>query len=193
MKRTWLLFFNAITLLAWTAFLAITLMNGMAFTEEGLWLLNVAQGLAIFEILNSILGIAGSNWLLTSLQVGSRLLVLVLLNLIPESMLQELAPFSGFAIIALAWSITEIVRALFYLSELVGQSFQTIVFLRYSLFLILYPLGVTGEFIVMYRFVQSRGMELDVITIALAAVALSYLVFFPKLFGHMLKQRKKKL
>ena len=84
MKRNWLIAYNVITLLAWALFFGYALFHGLAFDEEGLILLSVAQGLAVFEIMNAVLGLAGANWLLTAMQVFSRLLIVFLLNWIPS-------------------------------------------------------------------------------------------------------------
>lgn len=196
MKRVWLITFNVITLLAWAVFLAHALNNGLGFSREGLMLLSVAQGLAIFEILNSIIGIAGANWLLTTMQVFSRLLVVGLLNWIPEERWLELDIYdtiTGFALITIAWGVTEIVRALYYLSDLLNKEIKAITWSRYTFFIILYPMGVLGEFLIMFTFWEYRQFEFNVINIGLAVIALSYFIFFPKLYLHMFRQRKKKV
>ncbi len=193
MKKAWLVGFNVATLLAWTLFFLHALLHGLAFDEQSLLLLSIAQGLAIFEILNAVLGIAGANWLLTTLQVFSRLLVLFLLNWIPADLMTELNYYSGFAVVGVAWSITEIVRALYYLTEIFGKSIYPITWMRYTFFIVLYPLGVSGEFMVMYSFWDWREFDPNLINIGLLVVALSYFIYFPKLYMHMFKQRKHKL
>jgi very-long-chain (3R)-3-hydroxyacyl-CoA dehydratase len=193
MKKIWLRIFNLITLVAWSLFFAHALLHGLTFNEQSLMMLNVAQGLAVFEVMNAMIGIAGANWLLTAAQVFSRLLIVFLLNWLPASNLEESGLSSGFAVVTIAWSITEIVRALFYLSELSNRPSTVITFSRYTFFIFLYPIGVLGEFMVMFSFWKWRNFEPDLIDLFLLAVALSYFVFFPKLYGHMWKQRKKKL
>jgi very-long-chain (3R)-3-hydroxyacyl-CoA dehydratase len=196
MKTIWLATFNIITLLAWAFYFMHASLHGLQFDEQSLLMLAFAQGLAIFEILNAILGIAGANWLLTTVQVFSRFLVVALLFWIPNERLIELGQnsiVSGFLLITIAWSITEIVRALYYLTELFKKSIQAITFCRYTFFIVLYPIGVLGEFLIMYAFWDWREFQFDIFNMALAAIALSYFVFFPKLYGHMWKQRKKKL
>lgn len=196
MKKLWLVSFNALTLLAWLSFFVYALANELVIDKTALILLAVAQGLAIFEILNSVLGIAGANWLLTTMQVLSRFLVVGLLIWIPLKRLTEINEtcfLTGFALITIAWSITEIVRAAYYITELTKTPVSLITFCRYTFFLLLYPIGVFGEFLVMFDFWEYRSFQFDIINSALALIALSYFVFFPKLFGHMWKQRKKKL
>jgi very-long-chain (3R)-3-hydroxyacyl-CoA dehydratase len=196
MKKAWLIAFNVVTLIAWMAFFVHAIANGLQANERGIIFLAIAQGLAIFEIMNSILGIAGANWLLTTMQVFSRFLIAGLLLWIPFDTILEIdatLPVTGFALISIAWSVTEIVRALFYLTDLLNTSIKTVVFARYTFFIFLYPIGVTGEFLVMYDFWKWREFAIDPLNIILAIIALSYFVFFPKLYGHMWKQRKKKL
>ena len=193
MKRIWLIAFNVITLFAWSVFFAHALQHGLAIDGQSLLLLTIAQALAVFEVMNAVLGLAGANWLLTAMQVFSRLLIVFLLNWIPLELLSELNLYSGFALITVAWSVTEIVRALFYLTEIWKRPVKAVTFSRYTFFVFLYPMGVAGEFMVMFSFWEWRLFELNVINLALAGVVLSYFVFFPKLYGHMWKQRKKKL
>lgn len=196
MKKNWLISFNVITLVAWLAFFIYALSNGLSITREATYLLAFAQGLAVFEIMNAILGIAGANWLLTTMQVFSRFLIAALLLIIPFETIVEVdatLPISGFFLISIAWSVTEIVRALFYLTDLLDKPIGAVTFMRYTFFIFLYPMGVSGEFLVMYDFWKWREFQFDFFNLALAAIALSYFVFFPKLYGHMWKQRKKKL
>ena len=196
MKKAWLITFNVVTLIAWVAFFAHAITHGLQANEQGIVLLAIAQGLAIFEIINSILRIAGANWLLTTMQVFSRFLIAGLLLWIPFDTILEIdatLPITGFALISIAWSVTEIVRALFYLTDLLNTSVKAIVFARYTFFIFLYPIGVSGEFLVMYDFWKWREFAIEPLNIILALIALSYFVFFPKLYGHMWKQRKKKL
>ena len=196
MKKAWLITFNVVTLIAWVVFFAHAIAHGLQANEQGIVLLAIAQGLAIFEIINAILGIAGANWLLTTMQVFSRFLIAGLLLWIPFETILEIdatLPITGFALISIAWSVTEIVRALFYLTDLLNTSIKAVVFARYTFFIFLYPIGVTGEFLVMYDFWKWREFAIDPFNIILALIALSYFVFFPKLYGHMWKQRKKKL
>lgn len=100
----------------------------------------------------------------------------------------------------LAWSITECVRYGFYLSSsplVLGKSTPYfIVWLRYSLFYVLYPAGVLGELGVIY---QSLG---DFKKISIFSINLVYLVYLimlvyipglPVMMMHMVRQRNKAL
>jgi very-long-chain (3R)-3-hydroxyacyl-CoA dehydratase len=196
MKKAWLIGFNVITLLVWGVYFLHAMLNGLQFDQQSPFLLVLAQGLAIFEIMNAMLGIVGVNWLLTTIQVLSRFLVVGLLIWIPAERWVEISHYStvtGFMLISIAWSITEITRALYYLTETGNKPIKAITLCRYTFFILLYPVGVVGEFLVMFAFWEYRQFEVNVINLSLAAIALSYLVFFPKLYMHMWKQRTKKL
>jgi very-long-chain (3R)-3-hydroxyacyl-CoA dehydratase len=192
-KRSWLILFNGFTLVAWLVFLVVAASGGFELNTGAAMVLAVAQGLAIFEVMNAILGIAGSNFLLTGLQVASRLLVMALLVMMAPDCPCDGFEKYGYPLIVLAWTVTEVIRALNYLSDLLGLGLKAIGWLRYSLFIVLYPLGVTGEFLIIYGYWKWRGEHIDLIALTLAAIAFSYVIFFPKLYGHMLAQRRKKL
>ena len=81
-----------------------------------------------------------------------------------------LSNWQGFTMMSLAWSITEVIRYSFYAFGLIGNTPYIILFLRYvintyihtyihtcihtydsyTLFIILYPIGVTGELLLVY-------------------------------------------
>jgi very-long-chain (3R)-3-hydroxyacyl-CoA dehydratase len=192
-KKTWLIIFNFITLVAWSLFVAVLFLEGFQLTARASVVLALAQGLAIIEIAHAIMGIAGSNWMMTLLQVSSRFFITFLVMLMAVNCPCIGLESFGYPLIAVAWSLTEIVRALNYLGDLLNKSWKTILWLRYSLFLVCYPIGVAGEFLILYGFWKWRGASVDLIAFSLMAIGVSYVVFFPALFGHMLHQRKKKL
>lgn len=193
MKNVWLISFNAVTFLAWVLFFLHSGLHGFQFADQAKMILAIAQGLAIFEVINSIFKLAGANWLLTTMQVGSRFLVVGLLWWMPLELVVERGVYSVFLLITIAWSITEIIRAAFYISGLFGKEIKALLWMRYTFFIVLYPIGVVGEFMVMFSFMKWRWFELDAIGIGLVIIALLYVVFFPKLYMHMFGQRKKKL
>ncbi|XP_013787575.1 very-long-chain (3R)-3-hydroxyacyl-CoA dehydratase 2-like, partial [Limulus polyphemus] len=76
----------------------------------------------------------------------------------------------------------------------------------YSLFVVLYPTGVTGEILTMlaaFPYIRDR-QTLSILLpnranisfhfhYVLIGILLSYVPFFPQLFGHLLKQRRRVL
>jgi len=102
-----------------------------------------AQSLAILEVLHSMFGIVPSPVFTTGLQVVSRLFVVWgIFALAPPSRDQI-----GFALAVGSWCLVEVPRYSFYALALVSTPGYIAKFIRYSLFLVLYPSGISGEVI----------------------------------------------
>ena len=112
--------------------------------------------------------------------------------------------------LCIAWGITEVVRYSFYFFKLLSPKSgppKVLVWLRYSLFLVLYPLGVASELALAYASIGPLGKskKLDVLQMpnamnvslhgpTLMRVFMScYMPVWPLLFSYMLKQRGKVL
>uniref|UniRef100_A0A8C4TVH0 Very-long-chain (3R)-3-hydroxyacyl-CoA dehydratase n=1 Tax=Falco tinnunculus TaxID=100819 RepID=A0A8C4TVH0_FALTI len=105
-----------------------------------------------------------------------------------------------------AWTITEIIRYSFYTFSLLNHLPYLIKWARYTLFIVLYPMGVSGELLTIYAalpFVRQSGLysislpnkynfSFDYYTF-LILVMISYIPIFPQLYFHMLHQRRKVL
>lgn len=67
----------------------------------------------------------------------------------------------------LSWSLTEVVRYSFYAFSLLGREPRLLVFLRYTLFYLLYPTGASSEALLIFAtlpqpaFGWARGAGLD--------------------------------
>ena len=103
------------------------------------------------------------------------------------------------------WAITEVVRYSFY----TFKDSEILKILRYNLFLILYPLGVSGELLTILHSCQHIANDypdnLKPLTLVMPnkfnitvkyewsvyVLILVYASEFPKLFKHMLRQRAK--
>ncbi|QLL33827.1 hypothetical protein HG536_0F01520 [Torulaspora globosa] len=147
---------------------------------------------AVIEILNSALGIVRSPLLTTCAQVASRLLVVLgIFQCVPDT---EAAKTILYVTLLTAWSITEVVRYLFYFCTLCFKNGPPVplTFLRYNLFLVLYPLGVASELLIIHSALPLAESTYGApYKWALIAGMLAYVPGFPVLFGHMLAQRKK--
>lgn len=191
--RYYLAAYNAIAFLFWTAYLFWFIQSGFVLNETGLLLLNIAQGLAVLEIVHTVLKWVKSPVGSTAAQVSSRLLVLVALNLFYTEIDLVTLTYTGLCIVSLAWGITEMVRYSFYFLGLFNLQPYALLWMRYSFFILLYPLGVTGEwFILVHPFIKN-GWAFSLYAVALLGVFASYVYYFPVLYGYMWKQRKSKL
>ena len=174
--------------------------------------LKISQSVAIMEVLHAMLGIVRSPVAITATQVASRLWILWgIVNLTPESTTTSVVTIGGVLNLSLvtlltAWCLSEIIRYGFFALKEVGSQPGFMVWLRYSGFLVLYPLGVSSELAMVWLalpVIRLKGLwsialpnpinfALSYDVVCVLAVA-AYLPGFPQLFTYMLKQRKKVL
>ncbi|CAL8113475.1 unnamed protein product [Orchesella dallaii] len=161
--------------------------------------LQIFQTAAVLEILHAAIGIVKSNVILTTFQVFSRVFVVwCVLEVSPPSTVSI-----GVPLLLFAWCVTEIIRYGYYFLNLVGLA-QLIVWFRYTLFIALYPIGVSGELLCMYNALSyvrdnriwSYSMPNQINFVfdyhyVLIGIALLYIPIFPQLYLHMFAQRKK--
>lgn len=101
------------------------------------WTVIIFQNAAVFEILNAACGFVKSNVVITTFQVLSRVMVVVgVVMATPEG---KVSP--GLPLALLAWSVTEIIRYGYYALNIVNAVPHFVVFLRYTTFIALYPIG----------------------------------------------------
>jgi len=207
-STAYLFLYNLIQAVGWTAIAVLAVMHYSAHdTYVGLYtdvkkLLNIFQTLAFLEVVHAAVGLVRTGTFFTLIQYLSRVfLIWGVVYMVPEAQDQI-----GFLFIVIAWCITEIVRYSFYMGTLASFVPFPLVFARYTLFIVLYPLGVLGELTCIYKalpHVKARG----ILSIALPNTAnmsfnyysvlifigLIYIPFFPQLYLHMFAQRKKAL
>lgn len=204
-QKYYLLAYNGIAFLAWLSYgICYLAKNDLAIP-----LLIIAQGLAILEVLHAATGLVRSPIGSTAAQVASRLLVVVLLLLFISDE-EQYWHYIGLMVVTVAWTITELVRYSFYFLGLLGREPRWLLWMRYTFFIILYPLGVTGEWLIIlspliaYGFTATSpesfwhtGATFQMphlyYSIFVGFLALSYIYYFPVLYRYMWHQRRKKL
>lgn len=185
--------YNFIAFVLWAWYLVTFISNGFRLSSPALEILTVAQGIALLEIFHALLKWVKSPVGSTIAQVSSRILVVVLLHLFfQRSDLAEIF-FCGIGLISIAWSITEIVRYSFYLISLWNPPPYGLLWMRYSFFIALYPMGVIGEWLIILGCLFALGVGLNLHTIATALLSGAYTYYFPVLYKYMWKQRGQKL
>lgn len=161
-----------------------------------------AQSLAVLEIFHSLFRLVSSPVVTTSMQVYSRLqLVWGIFYLVPETRVHM-----GFVLAATSWSLVEVPRYLFYALSLVTVPSYFAKFIRYSLFLVLYPTGISGEvwsMVSALAFVSHRGLLRyampNAINFSFDYTSFLYFIlatYVPGsyiMYNYMLVQRKKQL
>jgi len=68
---------------------------------------------------------------------------------------------------------------------------HAIVWLRYSAFIICYPIGLACEFFVIYNVFKYN--DIFAIKLLMVVAVMVYVFLFPRLYLHLLNQRKQKL
>ncbi|XP_068628806.1 very-long-chain (3R)-3-hydroxyacyl-CoA dehydratase hpo-8 [Battus philenor] len=206
--KLYLLLYNTIQSIGWFYLLWQSLVHFLnrgtleTFWDEIKWTVIIFQNAAILEIVHAALGLVPSGVIVVFMQVYSRIfMVCGILLAVPSSTISP-----GLPICVLAWSITETIRYGYYALNIVGTVPPPLLFVRYSTFLILYPLGITGELLCMYHSLDEIA-EKKLFTVLMPNswnfvfnyyyfvifYMLLYIPLFPVLFGHMLKQRNKML
>jgi very-long-chain (3R)-3-hydroxyacyl-CoA dehydratase len=176
----------------WLGYLCCFLAAGFKITDTGLLLLNIAQGMALLEIFHALLKWVKSPVGSTAAQVSSRIMVLVLINIfLRQSSLSAIAQI-GIVAVSLAWGITELVRYLFYFLSLFNNPPKWLLWMRYSFFIVLYPAGVSGEWLLILNPLVAGHFHF-VYAIFVVILAGAYLYYFPVLYRYMWKQRSARI
>lgn len=191
--KTYLAAYNVVAFFMWGCFFISFLSCGLQLSRVNLILLNIAQGMALLEILHALLRWVKSPVGSTVAQVASRIMVLVFINLFIDKYAGVTVFNWGVLTVSFAWTITELVRYSFYFFALFGRQFNILVWMRYSFFILLYPIGVTGEWLILITPLAANGIALSLYTAFLAVTLVAYVYYFPVLYGYMWKQRKVKI
>jgi len=151
LKNLYLVVYNSSLVVCWCLVLLKTAVHlsdtkstvGL-YAEVEFWL-KVAQTLAVCEVVHALLRFVRSSPFVTAMQIASRIIVLwVYLDRFcmryPTS-----KDTLGFPVLLLAWTITEIIRYSFYTYSLLDILSPSLIWCRYSFFIVLYPCGVAGE------------------------------------------------
>lgn len=174
--------------------------------------LAIAQSLQLFDVVFSFLGISQNNLTTVFVQIASRYMILFgFFPFVPEG------HFSIF-MSCICWAITEVTRFTLYALKNAGvdMTLNTIGDLvchaRYTFFIVLYPVGITGELIGCYKAWQylsglgpddarpswthypmpnSFNVAFVFEDVIWWAIPLAYLIGFPPLYNHMWVQRAK--
>ncbi|KAK3302261.1 tyrosine phosphatase-like protein [Chaetomium strumarium] len=195
-KKAYLILYNAASAIAWATILgrvvAVLGYKGAPFFVPLVVdnFTRITQTCAIMEILHALTGVVPAPVFTTSMQVASRLFLMWAVCW-PFPQLNTSAWYSS---MLCAWSLTEVMRYSYFALKQVEAVPGWLHWLRYSAFLILYPVGISSEVAMALRAIVGPASSLAPwYPYALAAVVLSYIPGSVILYGHMLKQRRKYL
>lgn len=149
--------YNTISALLWLSIFVQTaltsLTDGLNETYPAVRVLVLfTQTLAALEILHAVTGLVHAPVLTTFVQIAGRSTVLwIVIENYPSA--AQTSPFYTFMV--LAWSAADTIRYLYFATRLVGgHQYRSLIWLRYSAFYVLYPIGIAGEVGVVYHTVS---------------------------------------
>ncbi|CAM9488939.1 unnamed protein product [Ectocarpus sp. 12 AP-2014] len=157
------------------------------------------QLVSTLELVHAFVGLVKSNPMNVFMQVLGRDLALF-------SVVTAFPPVRDSPWVLLmftAWATSEVIRYPFYALNIAGMCPPVLQWLRYSSFVLLYPLGFAGElgtWIVGLPHIKAVGLpgvpglpEGSSIYVLYAYIVFAFAIGAPKLYMHMLRQRKKQL
>ena len=206
--KFYLFFYNSLQFLGWsTLLLQIILHFQNGGTTANLYAsvhltLQIFQTGAVLEILHAATGLVRSSVQVTFQQVFSRVYITwAILYLLPPARLSV-----GVLMLLFAWTITEMIRYSMYAIQLVTTPPYFLTWLRYTFFIIAYPVGVTGELLCSFaglQYAAKTGLfsyslpnminATFSFPLVIGGIMLLYIPLFPPMYLHMFSQRKKVL
>ncbi|KAJ1423934.1 tyrosine phosphatase-like protein, partial [Ochromonadaceae sp. CCMP2298] len=142
----YLVVYNVACCLGWGFVLFVCAKHAHANSIDQMWPelemgLKVVQTAAVLEVVHSLVGLVKSPWVTALMQVFSRVWTLwAVMHVAPS------AQTSIFTLLACSsWALVEVPRYAFYALNLLDAVPYPLLWLRYSLFAVLYPTGITGE------------------------------------------------
>ncbi|KAL4218276.1 hypothetical protein ACF0H5_023012 [Mactra antiquata] len=202
----YLVAYNVAQVMGWSAIFFIIVSH--IFTErevKGLYqkvapLLNIFQTAAVLEIFHCAVGLVKSSVMMTGFQVFSR----VMLTWGVVYSVTMVHDIFGVFMFLFAWTVTEIIRYSFYVFAMAGEVPYFLKWCRYTFFIVLYPIGVTGELLAIWgslNYVKMSNIySYDLPNVYnmsfsyyyfLIGCMVMYIPVFPQLYMYMLAQRKK--
>ncbi|EGV65007.1 PTPLA-domain-containing protein [Yamadazyma tenuis] len=193
----WLITYNSISTSLWTivlfnsVFLGIALGQPLVF-EKTNKINTLIQTVALVEVVNAATGIVRASLFTTGMQVYSRLLVVWgIWQFLPESPAND---HWSYISVTIAWALSEIVKYSYHASSLMGNVPYWLAFIRYTAFIVLYPVGVGSEMLIMYLSLDvARAVAGDLMYYFLIINLAFYIPALVHLYTHLLRQRKKVL
>ncbi|KAL0281080.1 UNVERIFIED_CONTAM: hypothetical protein PYX00_002179 [Menopon gallinae] len=170
-SKAYLVAYNFIQVIGWSWLLYLIIQYYLKPKTEGvkdtLWphvstVTTIFQNAAALEIIHAATGLVPSSAIVTTLQVLSRLMVVD--GVLLATPTGPLSP--GLPLCLIAWAITEIIRYLYYALNIINTIPDFLTWCRYTFFIVLYPLGVTGELLCFY-WAQAYVKEHKIYTVEL--------------------------
>jgi len=213
LKKAYLLSYNVCQLAGWSYvglllwphlvyFLKSSGQGSSAVYRDCSDILRLFQVGAYLEVVHNLTGLVKGNPVITASQITSRC---VIACIVTDNFLAA-RESAAYVTMLFAWTLTEMVRYTFYALSVIDIKLALVTWLRYTLFIVLYPLGAGSELVTMYSAMPDIKKS-SILTLAmpnqfnatfslyyaLIIFALMYPPAFPQLYLHMFSQRRKAL
>ncbi|UPK92051.1 hypothetical protein LCI18_002986 [Fusarium solani-melongenae] len=177
-----------ICILLSTAYLWITRGNVTVWDKLSaiaLW----SETLTVLEVLHAVTGLVRAPPATTALQVAGRnTIVWAITRNYPDVAAGE----SAYSYMLMAWNLADSVRYLYFAFQTGTSSVPSILlWARYNLFIVLYPIGILSEARLVYKVIEPSKARNSTYQYLLWFGLAIYAPAFYILYGHMLAQRAK--
>ncbi|KAF6828198.1 protein tyrosine phosphatase [Colletotrichum plurivorum] len=158
----------------------------LATEERARWV----QTLTLVEVLHAAVGLVKSPVGTTALQVVARTIIVWMVWFsFPESTAASVA----YPALVLAWATADAIRYLYLVLNLHGKASGALVWLRYTMFFPLYPIGIASEWWLLYSAIEDAGRVSPVLPPVFYFCLCLYIPGSYTMYTYMIKQRKKTL
>ena len=199
----YLILYNSVQLFGWTLFFSkvtLDLIKSKTIPEiyeDTHVILQFCQYGASLEILHSLIKLVKSSVFATSIQILGRMAIVAILQYFRSSV------SFGYLLLYFAWSLVEMIRYPYYIFKIIKSEHKSfdvpywLVWCRYSFFIVLYPIGVSGEMITIWH--ARKDLQNYNITTSYTVADLVYpiyVLYVPPLiflYSYLFKQRNKEL
>ncbi|CCF44251.1 protein tyrosine phosphatase-like protein [Colletotrichum higginsianum] len=148
------------------------------------------QTLTLIEVVHSAVGLVRSPVSTTAIQVVARtIIVWMVCYSFPEST----APSAAYVALLLSWAVADTVRYAYLALNLHGKASDALVWLRYTMFYPLYPIGISSEFWLLYLAIEPASRVSAVLPPIFYFCLCLYVPGSYTMYTYMIKQRKKTL
>lgn len=162
--------YNVVSLVLWTLSLVSVLLK--CDLQDSRRIAQCAQAFNLLDIVHALFGVTKSAVTPSLMQAASRILSLTLTH-------STAAPHTVIKWMISAWSIADAVRFAYYLRPTVMQ------WLRYNLFIVLYPVGFVCELLVIYYHTKLADQRIKY------GLVTAWIGGFYFMYAHMFRQRSK--
>ncbi|CAA9963268.1 Protein tyrosine phosphatase [Pyrenophora teres f. maculata] len=146
------------------------------------------QTASLIEVLHAAFGIIKSPVSTTALQVVTRV---IQVWMVWYSFPQATATSHAYLALLLAWSVADTIRYLYLAFNMHGKAPKGLVWLRYTMFYPLYPIGIGAEWWLLYRTISPGSQISPLIPPIFYFCLVLYVPGSYVMYTYMVKQRRK--